>query len=289
MNGQCSYQRILSFQNSVPFQSFQPRRSSMITRILAILAFVFIAAPNAFAQGNCQQHYGGGQSGWFGCGNNRNNTQTVVTQQQVIIPQGVAPQMVYAVPSGAVAGSSSQCAGVAERLGRVIGANRGNDARNTENGGFAGFLLGNLFCPAPQPVMAQTMQGVPANVQQGVVTSAPQGDSGFMCAVEGIKEAFLVKDKSTCSQIAGRKALEKVGNDQHQDTPSGTQPQGQAVFTPISQGRPAEIDKTCYLGAPHGTYRFNAVEGVKIGKSECLAIKGGQKPLPPVSNLSIIP
>ncbi len=61
----------------------------MIKRILATLALILISAP-AFAQDSrCQQHHGGGQSGWFGCGSYSQSQQFVVGGNQQVTNGGV--------------------------------------------------------------------------------------------------------------------------------------------------------------------------------------------------------
>lgn len=61
-----------------------------LTRILATLAFVLTLAP-AFAQDSrCQQHHGGGQSGWFGCGSYSQDQRFVVGGNQQPSNNGIA-------------------------------------------------------------------------------------------------------------------------------------------------------------------------------------------------------
>jgi hypothetical protein len=71
--------------------------------------------------------------------------------------------------------------------------------------------------------------------------------------------------------------------------PSAQQPtqQSHEVFTPTGTN-PPEINQTCYVKAPEGTYRFNTVDGVKIGRNDCQAIMKGEKTLPPLTSLSIV-
>lgn len=78
--------------------------------------------------------------------------------------QGVAqPYYGSSIPMGMPVGNGGQCAGLFQQGGRVIGANRGNDARSTENGGLLGTLFGAVFCPVINN------QGQQRIVQQGQV------------------------------------------------------------------------------------------------------------------------
>ncbi len=96
-------------------------------------------------------------------------TQNNVPPHVQGISQGVVVQPVYVsggIPSGVPVGNASQCAGLFERGGRVIGANRGNDARSTENAGLLGYIMGSLFCPT----MNNQSQG-PRSVQLGQINN----------------------------------------------------------------------------------------------------------------------
>lgn len=101
--------------------------------------------------------------------------QTAMAQPMVIGTQTVTPFRYggSGLPSGYTQGSSSMCRELLERIGRVAGANHGNDARHTENAGFGGWLAGNLFCPnqvVTQPVVVQHVTSNPQVVATSTVT-----------------------------------------------------------------------------------------------------------------------
>jgi hypothetical protein len=122
--------------------------------------------------------------------------------------QGIA-QPVYigsGYPAGIPVGSGNQCAGLFERGGRVIGANRGNDPRNTENGGLLGYIVGSLFCPmingqGGQRIVQQGGQQV-NNMNYGGVQQS--GVQGVFCNIDGL----VTKEDSnaTCEARARAKA-----------------------------------------------------------------------------------
>lgn len=176
-------------------------------------------------------------------------------------------------------------------IGAVFGALAGDSTRAAGKGAAAGVMVG-VFIPCQQPVQQGGVVRqlvAPGQAQQGSVTVyAPQGSSGFMCAVEGIKEVFLVKDPSTCPQIAGNIAKAKVGTAlSSQEAAPAAQHEGPAVFTPKSEGVPASIPMTCRIGTAEGMYRFNVVDGRKITPEECAAYKQQQTPLPPKDKMAI--
>jgi Glycine zipper 2TM domain len=185
----------------------------MITRILAVLALTLLSV-SAFAQsGNCQLHHGGGQSGWGNCGSYSQNQQFVVGGQQSVggsqviytnQPYTVAQSTAYPNQAmlGGVGGGLTDC----QVYGALAGGTLGSLAKNHTGqaailGALAGGLVGNTICrnSSGQQVVVPQVQ-----LQQGAII--PQGSNGFMCAVEGVKEAFPVKDSSTCTQIASRMA-----------------------------------------------------------------------------------
>lgn len=262
----------------------------MIARILAALAFVFFSSASG-AQ-TCTYHYGGGQTCWgpgtTGPLNQSRSTGSAILAAQPVVARGVPANCEIVektvwqrIGNGAeeafVKGVGFGLLGVAaDRIGRTGGkwTNVG-----LAGGAGAGFLQGSA------DKYTMVCHNHSSNQPSGTASS-PQGNGGHMCAIEGVKEAFPVKDPSTCSDIAGHIAKAKVGTPSSQEAaPAEEKP---AVFTPVAKGRPAQINKTCHYEASDGTYRFNAISGTKIGPSECNAIIRGQREVPSVSNLSLI-
>ncbi len=124
------------------------------------------------------------------------NSGGYVGGQRVVVQQAPQPFYGSSYPVGVPMGNTGQCGGLAERLGRVIGANRGNDARNTENGGFLGYIAGGFFCPmmsnqgqrvvvqqAPQQFVNPTYGGVQQQaVVQGQRPTAQLQETSFAAA-----------------------------------------------------------------------------------------------------------
>ncbi len=310
MNGPCCRKTTHFIQNfalkdqclKAPHIDFQPtfQEIVMIARVLATLALTF-ASISAFAQ-----------YGTFGYDNNTRQwvPPGVAVNQQSSSPVFAAP----AVGSAILAAQPAQVRGIPanceiirkdiwERIGNgateavikgiglgLLGVAADRIGRTggkwTNVGLTGGAAVGFLEGSADKYTMVCHNHSNQHSNQSSGTASAPQGTGGHMCFIEGVKEAFPVKDPSTCSDIAGRMAKAKVGAPSSQEAaPAEEKP---AVFTPVAKGRPAQINKTCHYEASDGTYRFNAISGTKIGPSECNAIIRGQREVPSVSNLSLI-
>jgi hypothetical protein len=116
------------------------------------------------------------------------------------------------LPFGVRHGSSNECAGLFERIGRVAGANHGNDARHTENGGFAGYLVGKVFCTPPYavvPTQPQLVRTVPDEEQASYERRAyPARSGGYTrCTVRSgangseIRETINVATPEDCAKV----------------------------------------------------------------------------------------
>ncbi len=88
----------------------------------------------------------------------------------------------------------------ADRIGRTGG-------RWTEVGLIGGAGVGFLEGSADKYTMVCHNS---SNQPSGTASNSSQGTGGYMCAIEGLKETLLVKDPSTCPQIAGNMAKAKV-------------------------------------------------------------------------------
>ncbi len=189
----------------------------MIKKTLAALAFAFISA-SAFAQYGTWG-YNNTTHQWLPPGVEVNNNQAYSGGQAIVY--GSNP--VYVLPPGAAISSLSglnDC----KVWGGVAGLTLGslNKAHPTQAAillGIGGAWAANRFLcnnNQGQSVLVVQPQAPAGQAQPSAVTvyapKGAQGDSGYTCAIEGEPEVFLVKDRSTCSRLAGRIAQAKVGN-----------------------------------------------------------------------------
>ncbi len=264
----------------------------MLKQTLAGLAFALISA-SAFAQ--------------YGTWGYNNNTRQWVPPG-VVVNQNVqngsfvsgAP-VTTGYPAGAVvvqqgtAAPQGYCSwgdrlvnvGVSAVVGGVIGALAGDSSRTAGQGAAIGGLAG-VFIPCQQqaPVVA-----APVQQYRGAVTVyAPQQRHYCMVAGRTIEVAPQQSCLALDDAIRAANAQAPAVAPQAPGTPPAAQPQtqGHAVFTPIEQDRPERLNRTCHYEVSTGTYRFNAVNGVRIGAAECNAIINGQRPLPALANLALI-
>ncbi len=166
----------------------------------------------------------------------------------------------------------------ADRIGRTGG-------RWTEVGLIGGAGVGFLEGSADKYTMVCHN---PSNQPSGTASNSSQGTGGYMCFVQGMKNAIAVGKPSDCADVAALVAAAKVGaTPSSQEVAPTAQREVPAVFTPKSEGEPAPIAMTCYVKDGEGTYRFNAVDGVKIARDDCNAILAKQRPLPPLKSMSI--
>ena len=139
-------------------------------------------------------------------------TPALGTANSGVVQQYIQPQYYNGntLPFGVQHGSSNECAGLFERIGRVAGANHGNDARHTENGGFGGYILGKFFCPTPARYVHQG-QGttlVPVDMQGGGMTESRSQTvrAPAKCALDNGLTAYTYEGQAGCDKLAAAMA-----------------------------------------------------------------------------------
>lgn len=182
----------------------------MLKRVLAVMAFAFISA-SAFAQYGTWG-YNNTTRQWVPPGVATNQSGTYAAG----VPSGIPSNAVYIQPGAAVPTGYCSWRGrlvnvaASAFVGGVIGALAGDNSRAAGKGAAAGTFVG-VFIPCQSAHQVAPAQQTPGRLEVYAPKGA-QGDSGYTCAIEGEPEVFLVKDRSTCSRLAGRIAQAKVGN-----------------------------------------------------------------------------
>ena len=146
-------------------------------KFFSAFLFGFLVSASAFAQ----------QYGTHLYNNNTHSWMPPSTQQHVIAHRMVP--IYHVAPTGYAVGNHSQCGGLLERLGRVIGADRHNDMRHTEIGGFLGYLSGEIFCPRAALY--------PQAITQQVVPHGKVNRPGH-CRIGGVDYPHLVDNEANC-------------------------------------------------------------------------------------------
>ncbi len=205
--------------------------------------------------------------------------------QQVVFPVQRAP--VFTVPANAVyvpvgtPAPQGLCSwgdrfvniGAGAVAGAVIGALAGDNQRAAGQGAAAGALAG-VFIPCNQ-VSQGTQQTQQNLVNQGV--QGGQRTSGVACSTGG--ETFLVESDAQCARMAMKiaSATQASGS----NSPGVNTQTVTAINTPDGK-------IGCTINTGTESFRFNAVQGVRIDGAKCEAYRTKQIPLPDRNDMQLL-
>lgn len=206
-----------------------------------------------------------------------------------VVPMGVSNGLSGCAVVGGIAGGTlgslaHNHRGQATILGALIGGVVGQTVCSNGNGQ-------RVIVQQPQQPVVQTMvpqqvvmaPPVPAEmqvggyIQQSRVTRVPSD-----CDIDGNVELQDLKGL-TPAQCAAIAKLAATRGTMQGDTVA------QAPSTPVTQTTGTTRIPACTVNTGEKIHRFNAVNGVKFGKAECLRYLDKSLPLPAESDMSILP